>query len=130
MALGVYTVSGFVVSVGPHMLILEWWFRSTLAIFQVPAAMNDPVTRTAAMISIVCATASLVGSRLLLWHESTLESQAMASRWMRVSRPVLKPGAGADRDTGSTRGIQRLQNVVEYLDLPRDARRVARVVSG
>ncbi|TFK66134.1 hypothetical protein BDN72DRAFT_772446, partial [Pluteus cervinus] len=52
-----------------------------LTMFQVPDASSDPITRTAALLSLVCATMSLCYGCMYILRFGTMRSMIRASRW-------------------------------------------------
>lgn len=53
--------------------------------FQVPEMAYDPVTRTAALMSLVCALMSLAFGCLFIIRFGTMRSMNRASNWAEVS---------------------------------------------
>lgn len=60
--------------------------------FQVPEMAYDPVTRTAALMSLVCALMSLAFGCLFIIRFGTMRSMHRASTWAEVS-PVKTKSA-------------------------------------
>lgn len=52
--------------------------------FQIPSAASDPVTRTAALISLICALMSLSYGCMYIVRFGTMRSMYRASRWAEV----------------------------------------------
>ncbi|KAI0059345.1 hypothetical protein BV25DRAFT_1860623 [Artomyces pyxidatus] len=57
-----------------------------LTIFQIPDAAGDPVTRTAALLSLVCALMSLSYGIIFIIRFGTMRSMYRASRWADEAR--------------------------------------------
>ncbi|TFY76837.1 hypothetical protein EWM64_g7176 [Hericium alpestre] len=71
-------------------LIREWktlnvvsalLLSAILTMFQIPDAANDPLTRTAALLSLVCALMSLSYGCIYIVRFGTMRSMIRASRW-------------------------------------------------
>lgn len=62
------------------------YFRAILTMFQVPEMAYDPVTRTAALVSLVCALMSLSYGCIFIVRFGTMRSMHRASRWAEVRR--------------------------------------------
>ena len=60
-----------------------------LTIFQAQQAASDPVTRTAAFLSLICALMSLSYGCMYIVRFGTMRSMFKASRWAEVRRPSL-----------------------------------------
>ncbi len=58
--------------------------------FQVPDAAYDPITRTAALISMICALMSLTYGCIYIVRFGTMRSMYRASRWAEVSLNLMK----------------------------------------
>jgi len=56
-----------------------------MTVFQIPQAANDPVTRTAALLSLVCALMSLAYGCMYSVRFSMMRNMFHASRWAEVS---------------------------------------------
>lgn len=52
--------------------------------FQIPSAADDPVTRTAALLSLICALMSLSYGCMYIVRFGTMRSMYRASRWAEV----------------------------------------------
>ena len=59
-----------------------------LTIFQAQQAASDPVTRTAAFLSLICALMSLSYGCMYIVRFGTMRSMFKASRWAEVRRPL------------------------------------------
>jgi len=57
-----------------------------LTIFQIPAAGDDPVTRTTAFLSLICALMSLSYGCIYIVKFGTMRSMYRASRWAQEAR--------------------------------------------
>lgn len=55
-----------------------------LTMFQIPSAATDPVTRTAALLSLICALMSLSYGCMYIVRFGTMRSMYKASRWAEV----------------------------------------------
>ena len=60
-------------------------FSTILTIFQIPDAADDPVTRTAALLSLVCAVMSLSYGCMYIVRFGMMRNMFHASRWAEVS---------------------------------------------
>jgi hypothetical protein len=56
-----------------------------LTIFQIPAAEDDPITRTAALLSMICALMSLSYGCMYIVRFGMMRNMFYASRWAEVS---------------------------------------------
>ena len=56
-----------------------------LNIFQITAALDDPVTRTAALLSLICALMSLTYGCMYIVRFGMMRNMFHASRWAEVS---------------------------------------------
>jgi hypothetical protein len=56
-----------------------------LSIFQIPAAADDPLTRTAAFLSLICALMSLSYGCMFIVRFGMMRNMFHASRWAEVS---------------------------------------------
>ena len=56
-----------------------------LTIFQIPDAEDDPVTRTAALLSLICALMSLSYGCMYIVRFGMMRNMFHASRWAEVS---------------------------------------------
>lgn len=56
-----------------------------MTMFQVEDAVNDPLTRTAALLSLICALMSLSYGCMYIVRFGTMRSMYRASRWAEVS---------------------------------------------
>jgi len=74
--------------------------RAILTMFQIPSAANDPVTRTAALLSLECALMSLSYGCLYIVRFGTMRSMYRASRWAEVCLFHRTLIAGIDIDIG------------------------------
>lgn len=59
--------------------------RAILTTFQIPDAAGDPVTRTLALMSLLCALMSLSYGCIYIVRFGTMRSMFHASRWAEVS---------------------------------------------
>ena len=67
-------------------LILIHYLGSTiLNIFQITEAADDPVTRTAALLSLICALMSLTYGCMYIVKFGMMRNMFHASRWAEVS---------------------------------------------
>ncbi|KXN91132.1 hypothetical protein AN958_02816 [Leucoagaricus sp. SymC.cos] len=57
-----------------------------LTIFQIPDAAGDPVTRTAAILSLICSLMSLTYGCMYIVRFSTMRSMVRASKWAEEAR--------------------------------------------
>ncbi|KAF8075802.1 hypothetical protein FPV67DRAFT_1469317 [Lyophyllum atratum] len=57
-----------------------------LTMFQIPSAADDPVTRTAALLSLVCALMSLTYGCMYIVRFGTMRSMYRASKWAEEAR--------------------------------------------
>jgi len=55
-----------------------------MTIFQVPSAGTDPLTRTASLLSLICALMSLTYGCMYIVRFGTMRSMYRASRWAEV----------------------------------------------
>ena len=58
--------------------------RAILTTFQVQSAADDPVIRTAALVSLICALMSLTYGCVYIVRFGTMRSMLRASRWAEV----------------------------------------------
>ena len=58
-----------------------------LTMFQIPDASSDPVTRTAALLSLICALMSLSYGCIYILRFGTMRNMYKASRWAEVCFP-------------------------------------------
>src|SRR5882757_9383936 len=56
-----------------------------LTIFQIPDAEDDPITRTAALLSLICALMSLSYGCMYIVRFGMMRNMFYASRWAEVS---------------------------------------------
>lgn len=61
------------------------FLRAILTMFQIPSAASDPVTRTAALLSLVCALMSLSYGCMYIFRFGTMRTMYKASRWAEVN---------------------------------------------
>jgi len=73
--------------------------------FQVPEAIDDPVTRTAALASLVCSLMSLSFGCVYIVRFGSMKSMYHASKWAEVrsislifSYCILSPAAGSTQN--------------------------------
>jgi len=59
-------------------------FRAILTIFQIPDAAGDPVTRTTAILSLICSLVSLTYGCMYIVRFGTMRTMLRASRWAEV----------------------------------------------
>jgi len=59
-------------------------FRAILTIFQIPDAAGDPITRTAAILSLICSLMSLTYGCIYIVRFSTMRTMLRASKWAEV----------------------------------------------
>lgn len=64
--------------------------RAIMTMFQVPDAVYDPITRTAALISMICALMSLTYGCIYIVRFGTMRSMYRASRWAEVRLYFMK----------------------------------------
>ncbi|KAF8644337.1 hypothetical protein AX16_008545 [Volvariella volvacea WC 439] len=62
-------------------LVSALLLSAILTMFQVPSAAEDPLTRTPALMSLVCATMSLSYGCMYILRFGTMRSMIRASRW-------------------------------------------------
>lgn len=60
-----------------------------LNLFQITAAVDDPVTRTAALLSLICALMSLSYGCMYIVRFGMMRNMFHASRWAEVSIYLL-----------------------------------------
>lgn len=77
-------VSDFIELVAKYMLIRLWYLSAILTIFQIPEAAGDPVTRTAAILSLICALMSLTYGCMYIVRFGTMRTMVRASKWAEV----------------------------------------------
>ena len=66
--------------------VYSLFFGSTiLNIFQITEALDDPVTRTAALLSLICALMSLIYGCMYIVKFGMMRNMFHASRWAEVS---------------------------------------------
>jgi len=58
--------------------------RTLLAILQIPEAADDPITRSTALLSLICALMSLSYGCIYIVRFGTMRSMYRASRWAKV----------------------------------------------
>ncbi len=58
-----------------------------LTMFQIPNAASDPLTRTAALLSLICALWSLSFGCIYIVRFGTMRTMYRASRWAEVRFP-------------------------------------------
>ena len=58
-----------------------------ITMFQIPDAEGDPLTRTTALLSLVCALMSLSYGCMYIVRFGTMRSMYRASRWAEVTLP-------------------------------------------
>ena len=68
-----------------HSFIYLFFDSTILTIFQIPEAADDPVTRTAALLSLVCALMSLSYGCMYIVRFGMMRNMFHASRWAEVS---------------------------------------------
>ncbi|KAG6833008.1 hypothetical protein H0H87_012594 [Tephrocybe sp. NHM501043] len=59
-------------------------FRAILTMFQIPSAADDPVTRTVALLSLICALMSLSYGCMYIVRFGTMRSMFRAAKWAEV----------------------------------------------
>jgi len=59
-------------------------FRAILTIFQIPDAAGDPVTRTTAILSLICSLMSLTYGCMYIVRFGTMRTMLRASKWAEV----------------------------------------------
>ena len=79
-----------------------------MTMFQIPSALNDPLTRTAALLSLVCALMSLSYGCIYIVRFGTMRSMYRASRWAEVS--ILLVSRAARRLTATHVDLQEAQS--------------------
>ena len=67
-------------------VLIPFLLRAILTIFQTDGS-NEPVTRTTALISLVCALLSLVFGCVYILRFQTMRSMKKAVRWAEASAP-------------------------------------------
>lgn len=102
--------------------------RAILTMFQIEDAAQDPVTRTAALVSLVCALMSLCYGVLFIVRFGTMRSMYKAFRWADVRFSRYKPSIALlnIHCTGSAKDTNI--HPLELLGAPSDAGRLARLV--
>ena len=65
--------------------IIFFLCSTILTIFQIPEAADDPVTRNAALLSLVCALMSLSYGCMYIVRFGMMRNMFHASRWAEVS---------------------------------------------
>ena len=60
------------------------FFSAILTVFQIPQAADDPITRTFALLSLICALMSLSYGCIYIVRFGTMRSMFHASRWVEV----------------------------------------------
>jgi len=65
---------------------LSFLFSAILTVFQIPQAADDPLTRTFALLSLICALMSLSYGCIYIVRFGTMRSMFHASRWAEVVR--------------------------------------------
>ncbi len=71
-------------------LVTDFVSRAILTLFQIQDAENDPLTRTAALSSLVSALMSLSFGIVYIVRFDNMRSMYRASRWAEVCR-ILSP---------------------------------------
>ncbi len=94
--------------------------------FQVPEAAGDPLTRWAAILSLIFALMSLTYGIVYIVQFGTMRSMYKASRWAEVRFPVISILSCANITIGSTEDQDFY--LVEYMGAPGRPCRLARVV--
>ena len=61
------------------------FFRAILTILQIPSAARDPVTRYAALLSLICALTSLLYGCIYIIRFGMMRSTCRAAEWALVS---------------------------------------------
>ena len=61
-----------------------------MTVLQIPSAANDPVTRYAALVSMMCAVMSLLYGSIYVIRFGTMRSASKAAEWAHVSRLIHK----------------------------------------
>lgn len=75
-----------------------------LNLFQITAAVDDPVTRTAALLSLICALMSLSYGCMYIVRFGMMRNMFHASRWAEVSIHYL---LGSDMFSSSFRRLKK-----------------------
>lgn len=57
--------------------------------FQIPSAADDPITRTAAFLSLICALMSLSYGCMYIVRFGTMRSMFRAAKWAEVGSTLL-----------------------------------------
>ena len=76
----------------PNDSLLKLLGSTILNLFQITAAVDDPVTRTAALLSLICALMSLSYGCMYIVRFGMMRNMFHASRWAEVSIYYLLDG--------------------------------------
>lgn len=108
------------------MLTLGFSLSAILTMFQVPEAAGDPLTRWAAILSLIFALMSLTYGIVYIVQFGTMRSMYKASRWAEVRFSVSSILFCTNVIIGSTKDQDF--HLVEYMGAPGRPCRLARVV--
>jgi hypothetical protein len=97
--------------------------------FQVPEMAGDPITRTTALISLVCALMSLSYGCIFIVRFGTMRSMFRASRWAQVCHHMLLFYSSLTKNSTGSAKNRNVDNV-ERLGAHRRARSMASMVHG
>jgi hypothetical protein len=105
-----------------HSLLL---CSTILNIFQITEALDDPVTRTAALLSLICALMSLIYGCMYIVRFGMMRNMFHASRWAEVSIYYLLVNNMFSSSSSSSGGAENENlDLVERLGIIGDAGRM------
>ena len=84
MSFRLYLLRGCFLVPNDGIFVFTVFFSAILTVFQIPQAADDPITRTFALLSLICALMSLSYGCIYIVRFGTMRSMFHASRWAEV----------------------------------------------